>query len=343
MLNDGTANGTAPPEEVFARIAHLAHYLLGTPIVFMSHEARVFAYALEGTPVPDVKDTWSLATAVDTPPSEVNAVLDTQQDARTAHLAAVQRSGLRFYAGATLGEWRFGVAHTEAREHMSEEACAALLELAKLSTTHLSSYSSRTEAEVSQKQLEEELASVREQLELANMKLEHDTLHDMLTGLPNRKLFAEHVWAVISRLERHPKQRYAVLFLDFDDFKRVNDIYGHGVGDELLVAIAERLKRVLRPSDIVARLAGDEFTVLLGDAQEERDAVQAAERIIQAFREPLELSDQTLRLTLSIGVVLSARHYRQPEAILRDADAAMYRAKEEGGARYAVFRPALQE
>ncbi len=191
------------------------------------------------------------------------------------------------------------------------------------------------------KRREDELESVREQLELANQKLEHDTLHDMLTGLPNRKLFAEHVWTAISRLERYPGQGYAVLFLDFDDFKRVNDTYGHGVGDELLIAIAERLKRVVRPSDIVARLAGDEFTALLSDVQDENDVTQAAERITKAFVEPLELSDQTLRVTVSIGVVMSEKHYRQPDEILRDADAAMYRAKAAGKARYAVFRPAM--
>ena len=190
-----------------------------------------------------------------------------------------------------------------------------------------------------QKRREDELESVREQLELANMKLEHDTLHDMLTGLPNRKLFAEHVWTAISRLERHPGQRYAVLFLDFDDFKRVNDTFGHGVGDELLVAIAERLKHVVRPSDIVARLAGDEFTVLLNDVQGEHDAAQAAERVTQAFAEPLELSDQSPRVTVSIGIVLSEPHYRQPEEILRDANTAMYHAKVAGKAGYAVFRP----
>ena len=189
------------------------------------------------------------------------------------------------------------------------------------------------------KRREDELESMREQLELANMKLEHDTLHDMLTGLPNRKLFAEHVWTAISRLERHAGQRYAVLFLDFDDFKRVNDTFGHGVGDELLVAIAERLKHVVRPSDVVARLAGDEFTVLLNDVQGERDAAQAAERVAQAFAEPLELSDQTPRVTVSIGIVLSEPHYRQPDEILRDADTAMYHAKVAGKAGYAVFRP----
>ena len=129
--------------------------------------------------------------------------------------------------------------------------------------------------------------------------------------------------------------------MDFDDFKRVNDTFGHGVGDELLVAIAERLKHVVRPSDVVARLAGDEFTVLLSDVQSEKDATQAAERITQAFAEPLELSDQTPRVTVSIGVVMSDAHYRRPEEILRDADLAMYRAKSAGKAGYAVFRPAL--
>ena len=194
-----------------------------------------------------------------------------------------------------------------------------------------------------QKRREDELESVREQLELANQKLEHDTLHDMLTGLPNRKLFAEHVWTAISRLTRHPEQGYAVLFLDFDDFKRVNDTYGHGVGDELLVAIAERLKHAVRPSDIVARLAGDEFTMLLSNVQGEDDVVQAAERITQAFSKPLELSDQTLSITVSIGIVIGERRYRQPDEILRDADHTMYRAKAAGKARYEVFRPALRE
>ena len=194
-----------------------------------------------------------------------------------------------------------------------------------------------------QKRRENELEAVREQLELANQKLEHDTLHDMLTGLPNRKLFAEHVWTAISRLTRYPEQGYAVLFLDFDDFKKVNDTYGHGVGDELLIAIAERLKHLVRPSDIVARLAGDEFTMLLSDVQSEEDVAQAAERITQAFARPLELSDQTLSITVSIGIVIGERHYRQPEEILRDADQTMYRAKAAGKARYEVFRPALRE
>ena len=133
------------------------------------------------------------------------------------------------------------------------------------------------------------------------------------------------------------------MFLDFDDFKKINDTYGHGVGDELLVAIAERLKHAVRPSDIVARLAGDEFTMLLSNVQGEDDVVQAAERITQAFARPLELSDQTLSITVSIGIVIGERHYRQPDEILRDADHTMYRAKAAGKARYEVFRPALRE
>jgi diguanylate cyclase (GGDEF)-like protein len=162
-------------------------------------------------------------------------------------------------------------------------------------------------------------------------RLQHSASHDPLTGLANRPLFTQRVEAALAR----PDGRAVVLFLDLDDFKRVNDRFGHEIGDELLVAFTRRLRACLRTSDLPARLGGDEFAVLLDRGDHER-ATRIAERIQLAFKEPFKLSTATLRLGASAGIALGEHGETTAAALLRNADVAMYAAKEEKG-RFEVF------
>jgi diguanylate cyclase (GGDEF)-like protein/PAS domain S-box-containing protein len=160
-------------------------------------------------------------------------------------------------------------------------------------------------------------------------------VHDPLTGLPNRVLFVDRLEHALSRLGRQDSLA-AILFLDLDHFKLVNDSLGHHVGDELLTAAAPRLRQALRSSDTVARFGGDEFGILLEDIASERDAIETAERIAAIFARPFALSGSEHFVTTSIGIAL-ARGGEQADELIRDADAAMYRAKDRGRARYEVF------
>jgi diguanylate cyclase (GGDEF)-like protein/PAS domain S-box-containing protein len=168
-------------------------------------------------------------------------------------------------------------------------------------------------------------------------QLLHDAFHDALTGLPNRALFVDRLGSALARLKRRPDRLLAVLFLDLDRFKLINDSLGHSVGDELLVAISRVLRIAVRPGDTVARLGGDEFTVLLEDLDGTEEATTVAERILSALNIPFVLSGHDVFATASIGVALSSSRYELPEDMLRDADIAMYRAKADGKARHQVF------
>jgi diguanylate cyclase (GGDEF)-like protein len=170
--------------------------------------------------------------------------------------------------------------------------------------------------------------------------IRHRALHDPLTGLPNRVLFLDRLEHSLSRLERRSSLA-AILFLDLDRFKLINDSLGHQVGDEPLAAAAPRLKRAVRASDTVARFGGDEFGILLEDVSSELDAVQMAERIASVFTRPFVLAGSEHFVTTSIGIAL-ARGGELPEEMIRDADAAMYRAKERGSARYELFDEAMR-
>ncbi len=162
-------------------------------------------------------------------------------------------------------------------------------------------------------------------------------LHDPLTGLPNRVLFVDRLEHAIARLDRRGSSSLcAILFLDLDRFKLVNDSLGHHVGDELLAAAAPRLKQALRASDTVARFGGDEFGILLEDIASERDAIETAERIAAIFARPFVLSGSEHFVTTSVGIAI-ARGGERADELIRDADAAMYRAKDRGRARYEVF------
>ncbi len=174
-------------------------------------------------------------------------------------------------------------------------------------------------------------------------QLAHQALHDPLTGLPNRTLLLDRMRQALARSGRRPGPA-AVLFVDLDRFKLVNDSLGHDVGDELLVAVAERLQAEVRPHDTVARLAGDEFVLLCEEISRPEEASGLAERITAALARPFRLGEREVYIATSVGVALATGDPEEsPEALLRDADVAMYRAKELGRGRYEVFDQQLRE
>ena len=181
------------------------------------------------------------------------------------------------------------------------------------------------------------------ELKLAEEQLRHGALHDSLTGLPNRSLFLERVTQGIQRAERDPEYGFAVIFLDCDHFKVVNDSLGHAVGDLLLREVARRLEAGTRPGDLVARLGGDEFTLFLEGVRDVLDASRVAGRVQQQLTGSFAIEGQELFLTASLGIALSATGYSRPEDVLRDADMAMYRAKRQGRSRYEVFDPSMRD
>jgi diguanylate cyclase (GGDEF)-like protein/PAS domain S-box-containing protein len=171
----------------------------------------------------------------------------------------------------------------------------------------------------------------------AEARLLHDAFHDKLTGLPNRALCMDRLAHTITRTRRSLSRRFAVLFLDLDRFKLINDSLGHSFGDKLLRSFTTRVRALLRPSDTFARLGGDEFCILLEDVQTLQDAEVVAARILKSVEDPFIIQGQHIFSSVSIGIVESHPRYQQPEEMLRDADLAMYRAKNMGKARHAVF------
>ncbi|HEY5373779.1 MAG TPA: diguanylate cyclase, partial [Polyangiaceae bacterium] len=174
-------------------------------------------------------------------------------------------------------------------------------------------------------------------------QLERQAFYDLLTEMPNRALFMNRLQHLFRRDGSESGRLFAVLYLDIDRFKGINDGFGHQAGDDLLKQIARRLERCVRPSDTLARLGGDEFTALLEDIQSELDATRVAAKINQQLSEPFLLGEVEVFAMASIGIALSSSRYKQPEDMLRDADTAMYRAKSDGRSRHRVFDFAMHE
>ena len=193
--------------------------------------------------------------------------------------------------------------------------------------------------------------TMTESLRAAHDRLVHDALHDQLTLLPNRTLFMERLRRAMALRQRHARSLFAILFIDLDRFKTVNDSLGHPAGDQLLLEIARRLTQALRGEDAVARVAanasggdpslarlgGDEFIVLVEDLHDPSDAVRIAERVQQCLDRPVAVDRQEVFTTASIGIAVSTAAHRSGDDVVRDADIAMYRAKAAGGDRCAVF------
>ncbi|MEQ9328570.1 MAG: EAL domain-containing protein [Rhodospirillales bacterium] len=172
-------------------------------------------------------------------------------------------------------------------------------------------------------------------------QLFHDAFHDTLTDLPNRALFTDRLNHAINRSRRKSAEPFAVLFLDFDRFKIINDTLGHQVGDRMLMEISARLTKCLRPSDSIARFGGDEFAVLIEDLHDKTEVIMVTERIIDSMRRPFLLEGHEIVSSASIGIAIGDGDYTHTEDVLRDADIAMYEAKRAGKDQYVVFDSAM--
>ncbi len=172
---------------------------------------------------------------------------------------------------------------------------------------------------------------------LAEAKLQHEATHDILTGLPNRKMFMSRLTSALKAARQNRNYNVSILFIDLDRFKYVNDSLGHLIGDQLLIGIAERLRDCLRPADIVARLGGDEFTILVEGNYDINEVVRIAERIQQKFAVPFDLEGHEVFSSASIGILHASDQHATAEDMMRDADTAMYQAKRAGKARHEVF------
>ena len=179
-------------------------------------------------------------------------------------------------------------------------------------------------------------------LKQTEAKLQHDAMHDVLTGLPNRALFLDRLNLTLTRRLRHPDNGCGVLYLDLDNFKAVNDSLGHAAGDVLLMAIAGRLRSSLRPQDSAARLGGDEFAVLVENIVTAYDLEVVAERILRELERPLDIFGHTVHAGASIGAAMAGPEHTSSDLLLRDADFAMYRAKQAGRGRYEIFDKHLE-
>ncbi len=174
-------------------------------------------------------------------------------------------------------------------------------------------------------------------------QLSYNAFHDQLTLLPNRSLLENRLVHCAARSRRNPAYQFAVIFLDLDGFKTINDSLGHRAGDALLAAVATRLKEVVRPGDTVARLGGDEFTVVLDPIEATEDAVEVARRLLEALSAPMTVEGRTLKTGASVGIACSSRGYADVKELLRDADIAMYAAKTEGKNRIRLFDQAMHD
>jgi diguanylate cyclase (GGDEF)-like protein len=189
--------------------------------------------------------------------------------------------------------------------------------------------------------LEQRVQERTQDLELANAQLTKLALQDPLTGLANRIALSRRLEKAIDRASEDAAYQFAVVFLDCDRFKVVNDSLGHEVGDALLVSIALRLQQLLQPGDVLARLGGDEFAIFLGQIEGIGSATDLAEKILHQIVEPFCLPEQIVFINASIGIVLGDAQYEKPEHLLRDADTAMYQAKAAGKAQYRIFDSAM--
>ncbi|HYK20957.1 MAG TPA: bifunctional diguanylate cyclase/phosphodiesterase [Pyrinomonadaceae bacterium] len=212
---------------------------------------------------------------------------------------------------------------------------------------HARAEAERLRAEQAEQHVEElnryvdKLENAGRELEESREHFRHAAFHDALTGLPNRALFTDHLRVALRRTQQNEKYQFCVLFLDLDRFKNINDSLGHPYGDELLILVARRLESCIRHTDVVARFGGDEFAILLDALQDPSEALVIAEKVQQVISTPFKLASHEAITTASIGVALSDARYAEAEDLIRDADTAMYRAKDQGKAGYEIFDTAM--
>ncbi|HIK03846.1 MAG TPA: EAL domain-containing protein [Trichormus sp. M33_DOE_039] len=231
-----------------------------------------------------------------------------------------------------------------------EEVLVRVQNQIKLRTTQLELLALNSELEQRVKQrtwdLEKALVKLQQEITISQSlqnKLLEMALHDALTGLPNRVLFIKRLEKALNRAKQEDNYHFAVMYLDCDRFKMINDSLGHLVGDELLIAIANRIQLCLTSSDTLARLGGDEFGIILDTLTDLNLAIQIAENILQKLSTTFKLSIYEVFMNVSIGISWGGKDYEKPEHLLRDTDTAMYHAKALGRARYHVFNPAMYQ
>jgi diguanylate cyclase (GGDEF)-like protein/PAS domain S-box-containing protein len=271
------------------------------------------------------------------------AALKRLQRTKTSHLIGrvVEMHGLRkngeeFPIELALGTWNIG-------EKTYFSAILRDISRRKQYERELRQYQENLEGLVQERTAELESANRKLENEIRARKraeeaLERQAFYDSLTELPNRALFHDRLSQAFRRARRRRDYLFALLYLDLDRFKEVNDTYGHIIGDRLLIAVSRKLESCVRPGDTVSRLGGDEFTILLDDVRDLMDATQVAERIISSLSVPLVLEGFEIKTGASIGIALSEGAHNKPEDLLREADEAMYRAKQRGRACHEVYR-----
>ncbi len=253
---------------------------------------------------------------VDDVPVGVIAVQSYRADVRFTHRDLELLSFVGTHIAAAIGRRRAGAALRQAYLDLEHRVSERTRELGLANET-----------------LRQQI-SAREGVE---RQLKHQALHDSLTGLPNRQYLLDRLVASMAQHAAQPERLFAVLFLDLDRFKVINDSEGHLVGDALLREAAKRIGECVRHPDVLARLGGDEFAVLLERIRSIEDAINVAERIMQVLDQPFFIEGRELHSSASVGIAIAQPHYASAEEILRDADAAMYRAKADGRKRYALF------
>merc|ERR1712000_323960 len=180
----------------------------------------------------------------------------------------------------------------------------------------------------------------RKEIEL---KLIHDAHHDSLTDLPNRTMFTSRLELAVANKQRYPENLFAVLFIDLDRFKIINDTLGHHAGDEFLIEVSKRITKCIRGHDLLARHGGDEFVLLLDNFEYTSDVEEISARIIDSISEPFILDDKEMYSGASIGIAHVETYYRSADEVIRDADAAMYQAKSLGRGRLVIFDKSMRE
>ena len=339
----------SPPEPAYDDIAKLAAHICEAPIALVS--------------LIDAKRQWFKASVgldvVETPRSVAFCEHTIQRKqmmiVEDTHLDPIFRGNplvtgaphIRFYAGAPLispDGYALGSLCVVDRQprRLSAEQKQALERLSRQVVAQMELSHHAHQLHASHKTLEarvkertarltlalQRLLEAQSQLVKREAALRHSSLHDPLTGLPNRSYFLQRLNQAIQLNSRQPTHLYAVLFIDLDNFKPVNDSLGHEVGDLLLQHVAKQIKQLMRSSDLVARLGGDEFAILLDNIPDEDHAIVAVERLQERLMSPFIFGDRKVFISASIGITYSTAGYREPETALRDADIAMYSAKE---------------
>ena len=323
----GLDGALAAALERVARIASTSLRVPGAAVMLLGQDRRCFAGGSEAYPWlsrdPGALFRTGLATAVlesERPIALADArgVVQGSGEDNAESLGIVGFLGVRV-AGTSGEPLALVVALDRAPRAWAAEEIEHFVEIAASAVTEIELQRRTVEAERIERQLR------------------HDALHDCLTGLPNRACFVERLRHAAERARRNPDDAFAVLFVDLDHFKLVNDSFGHLAGDELLTEVARRLAACLRSVDTLARLGGDEFALLLEEVREPSDAARVAERLHEALRTPMTIRESEVFTSASIGIALSGKLEDPPQHLLRSADLAMYRAKEHGRDRFEVF------